>query len=306
MAIKTLKADTLKWVHIDQVDDAALDFLKKKYNFHHLDLDDIQGEAQTPKLDTYKNYLFLILHFPYWDQQNTQVTAEELSIFVGEGFLITIQRGQSKQMKEFFYKSMRNKKIQKDWMNATSGYLLYRLLESLFKNSRPMINNIGRTLSKIETSIFDGQQYTQMVKELAVYRRAVLTIRRIIDPQRYLIATLSHVRKPFVNEQTTLYFDDISDYLNKTWAVVDTYKDTIDGLHVTVESLINQRTNKVIGSLTTISVAMLPFTVLASIYGMNIVGLPFADNAVTIWGMFAVLAIIVTVVIWTMRSKKWL
>ena len=306
MAIKTLSTDTLTWVNIDQVDDAALAYLKKEHNFHHLDLEDVQGESQTPKVDTYKNYLFLVVQFPHWDAAKKQIRAHELNIFIGEGFLITIQHTKSKEMKNFFYRCMKNKSIKKDWMSENSGYLLYRLLESLFKNVRPMLNNIGRSLSAIEQDIFDGEQDTAIVKQLAIHRRAVLTIRRIIDPQRYLIANLSHIRKPFLNEETTLYFDDISDYLNKTWAIVDTYKDTIQGLHVTVESLINQRTNKVIGALTVISVALLPFTVLASIYGMNVSGLPYENSPRIVFAMFAMLALIVFGTIVVMRKRKWL
>lgn len=306
MAIKTLTNGDLTWTNIDHVDDKALAYLKKEHNFHHLDLEDIQGESQTPKVDTYKNYLFLIVQFPHWDAGKKQVVAHELNVFIGEGYLITIQHTRSKELKNFFYRCMKNKSIKKDWMSSTSGYLLYNLLESLFKNVRPMLNNIGRELSTIEQEIFDGQQDTDIVKQLAIHRRAILTIRRSIDPQRYLIANLSHIRKPFLNEETTLYFDDISDYLNKTWAIVDTYKDTVQGLHVTVESLINQRTNKVIGALTVISVGLLPFTVLSSIYGMNVIGLPYANSPTIVAAMFVVLAVIVFGTIIIMRNRKWL
>ena len=154
--------------------------------------------------------------------------------------------------------------------------------------------------------MFEGEQNTEIVKELAIYRRNILSLRRMIDPQRYLMANLSHIRKPFLNEETSLYYDDINDYLNKVWAIIDTYRDTIQGLHVTVESLITQRTNKVISALTVISVGLLPFTVLASIYGMNITGLPFATNPLWVWGMFGVLAALLGIVIIVMRTRKWL
>ena len=158
----------------------------------------------------------------------------------------------------------------------------------------------------VEQDIFGGEQDTNVVKKLAINRRNILNFRRIIDPQRYLIANLSHTRKPFLNEKTSLYFDNINDYLSKLWSIVETYRDTVNGLHVTTESLINQRTNKVIGVLTTISVALLPFTVLSSIYGMNIVGLPYAQNPLGVWLMFLGLAALVFITIVVMRKKTWL
>jgi magnesium transporter len=306
MAIKTLTADKLTWININAVDTEALDFLKKNYNFHHLDLEDVQGESQSPKIDTYKNYLFVVLQFPQWKAEIQSVIPHGLDIFIGENYLITIQHSKSKEMKNFFYRCMKNKSVKNDWMSQNSGYLLHKLLESLFKNSQPILNNIGKQLDSVERDIFGGEQDTSVVKKLAVNRRNILNFRRIIDPQRYLIANLSHTRKPFLNEETSLYFDNINDYLSKLWSIVDTYRETVNGLHVTTESLINQRTNKVIGILTTISVALLPFTVLSSIYGMNIVGLPYAQNPIAIWLMFLGLAALVFITIMVLRKKTWL
>tara|TARA_Y100001970_G_scaffold293450_1_gene440291 strand:+ start:2336 stop:3256 length:921 start_codon:yes stop_codon:yes gene_type:complete len=306
MAIKKITTDKLSWINIDQVNNEAITFLKSEYNFHHLDLEDIQGETQTPKLDTYKNYLFLVIQVPHWNEETKSIKTHEVDIFIGDGFLITIQHTKSKEVKNFFYRCMKKKRIKKEWMRSNSGYLLYSLLESLFKDFQPTLNKIGKELTKIEQDVFEGEQNTQLVRELAIYRRSVLALRRIVDPQRYLMANLAHIRKPFLNEETSLYFDDINDYLNKTWAIIDTYRDSIQGLHVTVESLITQKTNKVISMLTVISVCLLPFTVLASIYGMNITGLPFAKDPVWIWSMFVFLALLLVVIMLVMRSRKWL
>lgn len=306
MAMKTLSLNNLRWIHIDAVDDEALAYLKKEFRFHDLDLEDVRGESQSPKIDTYKEYLFLVLQFPNWNGLQKKVIAQEVNIFIGKGYLITIQHGKSKEMKKFFYRCQRNSNVKKDWMSKSSGYLLYRLLLSLYKESHPILNNIGKQLTLIEHEIFEGEQRADTVKELAIHRRNILNFRRIIDPQRYLISNLSHIRKAFLNEETTLYFDDISDYLNKVWAIVDRYKDTVQGLHVTVESLLTQRTNKVVSMLTIISVALLPFTVLSSMYGMNIASLPYANNPMAIWAMFGILFFLIIIVIILMRKKRWL
>ncbi len=134
----------------------------------------------------------------------------------------------------------------------------------------------------------------------------MLHFRRILDPQRYLVSTLSHTRKPFLDETLSIYFDNIKDYLDKLWVIADTYKETIDGLHLTVESLINQRTNKVIGALTVISVALLPMTLLSGIYGMNIIGLPYAHDPKFVWAMFGGMALFIICIIILMKRRKWL
>jgi magnesium transporter len=306
MAIKTLKQKNLTWVNIDSVDDSALSFLKENYNFHQLDFEDLQGDSQTPKIDTYKNYLFIVFQFPHWKPDSQTVIPHEIDVFIGDRYLITVQHTKSKEMKNFFYRCMKNKSIKRDWMSGSSGYLLYKLLEALFRNSQPMLNGMGKQLYQIEEQIFAGDHDPVVVRQLGVHRRNVLHFRRILDPQRYLISTLSHTRRSFLDETLNLYFDDVTDYLNKLWAIVNTYKDTVEGLHVTVESLINHRTNKVISALTVISVSLLPLTLLSGIYGMNIAGLPYAQNPLWVWMMFVGLLGFIAFVIIVMKKKKWL
>jgi magnesium transporter len=306
MAIKVITNNTLKWVNIDRIDEETLSYLKANHHFHHLDIEDISSESQTPKVDVYKNYVFVVLHVPHWDASTKTILPLELYCFVGDGFLITVQHAKVKEIKNFFYKCMKNRQTKREWMSSTSGFLFYHIVEEVFHSSRTTMNNIGRQISKLEHAIFAGEQNTRVVKELAVHRRNVLSFRRTIDPQRYVVANLSHIRKPFLDESLSIYFDNIVDYLNKLWAILDTYRDTVDGLHVTVESLITQRTNKVVGTLTAISVGLLPLTLLSGIYGMNIDRLPFAHSPTLVWAMFAILTLIILGVLLIMRRKKWL
>lgn len=304
MHIKTVQTEKMNWVNITQVNEDTVKYLRDNHNFHHLDLEDVQDDLQTPKLDTYKNYIFLVLQLPLWDEENDRVISYEINVFVSGKNLITIHKNKSVLVNQFFQRKMKSKRVQKEWMGSSTGYLLYSLLEALFKDIEPMINSIGRHLFHLEEHIFDGEHDQSTVRKLAVERRNILHIRRTIDPQRYLIANLSHIRKPFINEDTSLYFDNVHDYLNKTWAVLQTYKDVIEGLHVTVESLITQRTNKIIGNLTMISVILLPFTLLSSIYGMNIRGLPFAQNPFWVWMMFIGLAVLISLALLIMRRRN--
>lgn len=307
MSIKVLKEKKLTWVNIDQINQEAIDYLKEHYSFHHLDFEDLQSEQQTPKIDTYKSYLFLVLQFPQWQASTKTINAHEIDIFVGDDYLITIQHTKSKDIKNFFYRCMNNRKIKSEWMSQSAGYLLYHLVDALFQKSRPMLNRLGSQISKVEQGVFDdsGRQ-ADVVKNLAIIRRNVLSLRRIIEPQKYITGTLSHTRKPFLPDELAIYFDNVTDYLNKVWAITDTYKDTINGLHVTLESLINQRTNKVIGSLTVISVALLPLTLLSGIYGMNIDHLPFAHSPIWVWGVFGMVAFLILATIAVMKKKHWI
>ncbi|MFA7314611.1 MAG: magnesium transporter CorA family protein [Candidatus Magasanikbacteria bacterium] len=304
MSVKQIKQAGITWTNISNVNEESIKFLKENFKFHHLDIEDIKSESQNPKLDTYKDYLFLIVHIPQWKIDRKKIISHEIDIFVGPNFLITIQHSKNKEMKDFFYRSMNNRKARKEWVNKSSGFLLYKILESIFSQSRIIINSLGKQLSTIENDIFVNKQDEKIIHQLAMYRSNVLNLKRLLDPQRFNMSSLSNIRRPFFDESLSIYFDNIKDYLDKLWVIVDTYKETIDGLHVTVESLINQRTNKVINSLTIISVSLLPLTLLSGIYGMNIEGLPYAHSPIFVWGLFGAIATFILFLIFVMKKRK--
>lgn len=306
MAIKRLTHDKLTWVNIDQIDDEARAHLREQYAFHPLDLEDIETEQLTPKVDAYKDYLFIVLQFPQWDANDRTVVAQEIDLFIGDNFLITVQKNKSKELKNFFYRCMNNESVKTDWMGQSSGYLLYELVESLFHSTRPILNNIGKNISALEKKIFSGNQQSGAILELGMQRRNVLNFRRILDPERQIISSMYNYQKPFLGPELHIYFEDIADYLNNLWSIVNAYKDTIDGLHVTVESLLNRRINKIISTLTIISVSLLPLNLLSGIYGMNIAGLPFANDPKWVWIMFAGMSLVIIAIILIMKRQKWL
>lgn len=306
MPIKTVSEQSLTWVNIEGVDDESVKFLKDNYKFHPLDLEDVRTEVQTPKLDVYKNYLFLVLHFPEWSHEDKRVTSQQIDFFIMDNALITVQHSKNKDLQALFYRCVKNKKIRNEWLNRNSGFLLYYILEALFAQARPILNNIGKHLALVETEVFSGEQNTGLIRQLSYHRRNILAFGRIIEPQRYLMSNLAHTRRVFLDESASVYFDDIRDYLDKLWSVVDNYKESVHGLYITVESMINQRTNKVLTILTVISVALLPHTLFFNLYSMNVPHLPLVEQHYPwVWDILITLTIVVGItLIFTLRRMK--
>lgn len=304
MPIKTIKSKDLTWYNIDDPNKEVVDFLRDNFTFHPLDFKDVLGEAQHPKLDTYKDYLFIVLHFPGLNKQSNQISDNEIDIFIGPDYLITIQKKRYKVIKDTFFRLLGNQKLKKEYMSQGPGFLLYKILDILYHQSNTALSHINRNIRQTEKNIFD--QDKNAVRELADLRRQILQFRAILDPQRVIINHLTHLNRGYLSKDMNIYFDDIADYLNKAWMISGNYKEIIDGLHETNESLISDRTNQVIKVLTVISVGMLPLTLLSGIYGMNIEGLPWAHNPGSVWGIFLGLLGVIFLTILYFKKKKWL
>src|SRR6266545_2701590 len=155
--IEQIDAEGLRWVNIEQPGPAERAWLEEHFDFHALDLEDVMSRNQRPKIDTYDEYLFIVLHFPIFDPAVGRLGTGELDLFVGPGFLVTIPN-QPLQPVEYLFERCRQKEELRDQLFARgSGYLLYRIVDDGFDYCFPMLRKIGNKLDALEEDIFDGR-----------------------------------------------------------------------------------------------------------------------------------------------------
>lgn len=304
MAIKIIKSNNISWYYIIDFSNQDLAFLKENFKFHPLDLKDCAGEAQRSKIDIYKNYLFLVLQLPDFEPNQNKLTINQFYIFMGKDYLITVTREKMKFLNSLFYKTINNKKFKDYIFSQGSGYLLYRILDYVLHQRWKTLSYLDQKIQKIETEIDEGRGKRE-VFEIAALRRLILEFKSILDPQHLTINTLSRLNVTFLTKEILVYFDDIDDYVEKVWLSLESYRERTLSLHEINESLISYRTNKIMTILMMFSVALLPLTFLAGVYGMNI-NLPFADSPERIWTMFGILALIIIGIFLILKQKDWI
>lgn len=304
MAVKTLKGNNFSWHYITEFGDEELNFLKKNFKFHPLDLKDCAGETQRTKIDFYKNYFFLVLQLPVFDETYMRVSINQVFFFVGKNFVVTIARERMKSMNNFFYRTAKSQKFKQDALSSGAGYLSYRILDTLLRSSWYVHAEIEKKLRDVEQEVDDGQA-KQSVFKIAHLRRVILQLKAIIDPQRLLTNTLSRSKFEYLDKDINIYFDDLDDFAEKSLYLLESYKDRIISLQQINESLISFRTNQVMKILTVFSVALLPLTVLTGIFGMNI-SLPFEQNPEFVWSLFVSLGALLIIVFLYLKKKGWI
>lgn len=294
MAQHIARLPNLTWVHISPILEEDIGYLEKNYKFHHLDIKDCREGVQRPKIDIYQKYIFAIFHFPIYNKKKKRVNVKSLNVFLGHDFLITLSPERDRFLESFSLKARQrtSKKISQDILKNNAAFLLYKILDALYKKYLPLVNKIGNQISNIEEEVFSGKNKAANLN-LAIRRRNILNIRRILEPQLKILDKLVHMNSEVIPDNLSTYFDDIDDYIENMWSALENHRQTVDGLYVTNESFINQKTNEVIKALTIISVALLPLTLIASIYGMNVDGLPFADHPIGLWIIFFLMGVMV-------------
>ena len=281
----------LTWVNIEGATERETEYLAQNYPFHPLDLDDCLSRIQRPKIDEYKDYLFLVFHFPVFNPETRVTTPSQVSIFIGQGYLITLHNGELKPLVKLFRDCQLNEEARQEYFSQGSGYLLYRIIDRLVDYCLPILNKVVDNIERVEDNIFAGG-VKGTVQEISILRRDIISFRRIIWPMRAVISSLEPKVRHYTKMDMEAYFGDTVDHVDKIWDALDEYKEVIEGLNDTHDSLASNRTNDVMRMLTIIATILMPITVIASIYGMN-VPLPFQHSGYALLFVSFVMLVII-------------
>jgi magnesium transporter len=302
--VESVTAGELTWFNIEAPTRLETDYLAQNYPFHPLDLDDCLSRIQRPKIDVYDDYLFLVFHFPVFNPEARVTTASQVSVFIGQGYLITLHKGDLKPLVKLFNQCQTDEEIKQEHFSQGSGYLLYRIIDRLVDYCIPILNKIGANIEEVEDNIF-SESMRGTVREISTLRRDVISFRRIIWPLRAVIGSMEPKIRRFTPMDMEVYFGDMTDHIDKIWDALDEYKEIIEGLNDTHDSLATNRTNEVVRVLTAIATILLPLTVVASLYGMNI-PLPFQESPFSFALVFIVWLVIACGMLYFFRRKRWI
>ena len=299
-----LTAHGLTWIHLDAPTLEEATLLAERFGWHPLDLEDVLSRRQRPKIDEYPDYLFGVLHFPVYDKAIQRLNAAELDLFVGNGYLVTLPAVELLPVTRLFARSQEDDELREQLFSKGSGYLLYHILDDLFDYCFPILDKIGHKLDSIEDDMFEGAA-EDVVRDISNVKQEIISYRKIIKPERSTLRLLERQIERFLPEDLELYFDDIVDAAERIWDLLDNYKEVVEALEDTNESVISHRQNDVLRILTVVSVVLLPLTLITGIFGMN-VRFPGWETATAFWVIAGGMLALAVGLIAFFRYKRWL
>jgi magnesium transporter len=304
--VEQVEASGLRWVNIERPGALERAWLEEHFDFHALDLEDVLSRNQRPKIDVYDEYLFIVLHFPIFDPAAGRLGAGELDLFVGPDYVVTIPNQPLQPVEYLFERCRAKQELREQLFSRGSGYLLYRLVDDSFDYCFPMLRKIGNKLDALEDDIFEGRS-EEVVRDISNAKQEIINFRKVIRPQRPVLRDLEKVKQRYLATDLDLeiYFDDIVDAHERIWDMLENYKEVVEALAETNESVISHRVNDILRVLTAISVIVLPLTLIASIWGMN-VGVPGEGNEIDFYLIVGVMLAMLLAMVGYFRSRGWL
>jgi magnesium transporter len=302
--VEVIEAPGLKWINIERPRPVDQAWLEERYDFHPLDYEDVFSRNQRPKVDEYDDYLFIVLHFPRFDKRAGRLNAAEMDVFVGPGYVITLPNEPLQPVEYLFERCRTNEEERERHFGNGAGYLLYRILDACVDASFPMLRKMGNKLERLEEDIFEGRS-EEIVRDLSNVKQEIINFRKIVRPQRATFRDLERTKARYIPDDLDIYFDDINDASERIWDMLENFKEVVEALESTNESVLAHRGNQVFRILSAFSVILLPLTLIASIWGMN-VHVPGEQSITAFWIIIATMVVTLGSLLYYFRKRGFL
>jgi magnesium transporter len=308
--VTEIQGEGLTWIHWSRPTYDEAQALANRFSWHPLDVEDVLSRRQRPKVDVYteeeSSYLFAVLHFPVYDKTIGRLNAGELDVFLGADYLVTFPTVELRPVTLLFRRVYENEDLRRNLFARGSGRLFYEVLDDLYDYCFPILDKIGYKLEQIDEQIDDVSiRAKDLVRDIHKVKQEIISYRKIIKPQRPTLRQLERGVERFLPEDLELYFDDIVDASERIWDLLDNYKEVVEALEDTNESLISHQQNDILYVLTIFSVVILPLTFLTGLFGMN-VHFPGFGSIAAFWSIVGSMIVLVFGMLGFFRWKKWL
>lgn len=297
------RTKTVTWINVDGLHDiSVIKEIGTAFDLHPLMLEDILNTGQRPKLEEFDNCLFLVLKMLRYDQEKRLVISEQLSLVLGDTFLLTFQERPGD-----VFEPVRERIRKRKGRIRISGidYLAYALLDTVVDNYIYVIERLGEQIEDIEEQILARPEPVVM-ENINTFKREMNFLRKSIRPAREAIIQLSKLDSELINDQTIPFLKDLQDLVTQAVEAIDTYRDMLSDQLDLYNSAISNRMNDIMKVLTIFAAIFIPLTFIAGIYGTNFDYLPelhFKYSYFIFWGVMVVVAVSMLVFF---RRKGWL
>jgi magnesium transporter len=301
------------WVDIDKPEDEDYAILDDVFGFHPLAIEDSINRAQRPKIESYNHvgdachqgYFYMVIHGVDPANVKGRLETQELDMFVSERYLLTIHDEPMGPINHLLARAHADARVVLD---PGIDLLLYAILDRLVDAYQPILDDMQDELDELEEEAVTDPR-PELLPRIAIKKRELLNLRRIIGPQREVLAQLTRGEVPFIRETTRIYLRDVLDHLVRAVEMIEIYRDLVIGARDIYMSSISNNLNQIMKTLTIITVTALPLTVITSFYGMNFAVPEFQwllDHRAGFWASIVLTLGLIGALVYLFRVKKWL
>jgi magnesium transporter len=280
--------------------------LLNTFGFHPLAVDDALHETHVPKVDDWEAYLYVVLKDIHFHRGEGDIDSLELDVFIGRNYIVTHHDLPIPTVDSVWNACQRD---QRQFRHGADR-ILYRITDELTTNYMKVVEALDEEIELVEDEVFEKPS-PQMVQSIFELKRVTLHLRRIISPLREVLNKLARDDYAVIDDRERIYFRDIYDHLVRLHDISESLRDLVGGVLDTYLSVINNRMNEIMKTLTLITTLFMPISFVAGFFGMNFFQptsanlIPWTSNRAFIVMMLITILTPFSMFLW-MRKRKWM
>ncbi|HEU5370686.1 MAG TPA: magnesium/cobalt transporter CorA [Ktedonobacterales bacterium] len=294
--------DQLFWLDLTQPTEQELAAIAEAFQLHPLAIEDAGNAHQRPKVEEYQNFFFLVFYIVHLNKASGKVETQELKMFVGQNYLITVHQSALAELAEAEERWRRNN----HQLERGIGILLYSLLDSIVDDYFPVVDALVDAAEELEDTIYAGAtRGTQVPRSVLDLKKQFVAFRRVVAPERDVLNVLTNRDSPIFDEHLLVYFRDVSDHLLRVADTLDLYRDQLGSTMDASLAVASNNLNVVMRTLTAMSIILMTDALLAGIWGMNFTNIPELHWQYGYFAALGLMAVLTLGIFLFFKRLKW-
>jgi len=282
------------------------EILLHTFEFHPLAIDDALHETHIPKVDDWERYIYVATHAISFTSGEEDIEGIELDIFLGENFIVTHHDLPIQALNRVWETCVRDVR----YIKRGADHVLYKLTDELIVDYMQVVETLDEEIEIVEDEVI-GKPSAEIVQRIFTLKRATLHLRRVLSPLREVLNKLARDDYAVIDAKDRVYFRDVYDHLVRLHDISESLRDLVGGVLDTYLSVINNRMNEIMKTLTLITTLFMPISFVAGFFGMNFFQpvaeklIPWTGNPAFFLMLVVTVATPVGMFLW-MRQRKWM
>jgi magnesium transporter len=271
---------SVTWINVDGLRKDDVEQISKSFGIHPLITEDILSLGQRAKTDEINGLLFCLLNMMYFNEKDSAVEIEQISIVLGKNFVISFQEDASRDVFNHLREKLKvsNTKIRQNGPD----FLFYSLIDMIVDNYFVVMEKLGEKIEELEEDIVRHSS-TRSLAKINMLRKEMIVLKRSVAPVRELVNGILRSESELIEEKTEKYFKDVYDHILQANDLAENYRDMMMNLNDLYLSNVNLKMNEVMKVMAVVTCLLAPATVIGGIFGMNFESIPLLHNK---WGFF--------------------
>ena len=296
----------LVWVNLESPTTDEVRGIMKEFSLHPIVGEELLVTTSKPKVDLYKEYIYLILHFPTLskDEKDSHI-GKEVDFVIGKNFIITTAYDTIEPLHNFSKIFEVNAILDKSEIGDHAGFIFYYMIKKLYRSMGQELDHLKSSLHNAESHIFSGKS-KKMVQELSEIGHDLLDFKQSTKSHGEVLESFSGAGKKFFGQDFSYYLDDIMSEYRKAYNSIESNKDFLTELRETNDSLVSTQQNEIVKNLTVMAFLTLPASLIASIFNMSTKDLPIVGQAGDFWIIITIMLAISICMFTYFKHKDWI